>query len=200
MQEEPTRPNIETTAPACPPVLTPGGPLPPGYALMPAEEDEINLLDLFIVLLKHKVMIFLVVLLAGIGAVFYSKTLPNVYRSEITIDPIQVQVICRNAARGTVHATVVERMCGPTVYGHIHDPMRCCPENSVLSYGQVLVGRVDSVRDGKRLTDSGEACPILAGVPACPAVEGIGLFVHACPGAICGGCTRTDRGAGVMRT
>ena len=54
---------------------------------MPAEEDEINLLDLFIVLLKHKVMIFSVVILTGISAVVISLTMPNIYRSEVTIAP-----------------------------------------------------------------------------------------------------------------
>ncbi|MEI7672435.1 MAG: Wzz/FepE/Etk N-terminal domain-containing protein [Deltaproteobacteria bacterium] len=51
------------------------------------EEDEINLLDLFIVLLKHKVMIISVVFLAGIAALVMSLQMPNVYRSEATIAP-----------------------------------------------------------------------------------------------------------------
>ncbi len=96
MKEEPTRSKTEETAPACPsPVIaqgTPGQspPWSPGhgvYSDLPAEEDEINLLDLFIVLLKHKVMIFSVVLLAGIMAVVISIQMPNIYRSEITISP-----------------------------------------------------------------------------------------------------------------
>ena len=67
------------------PLTAPGGwnPYPPG---MP-EEDEINLLDLFIVLLKHKVMIFSVVFLAGVAALVISVQMPNVYRSEATIAP-----------------------------------------------------------------------------------------------------------------
>lgn len=85
MQEEPKKPKIEEIAPACPP------PIPPGYAspmpVEPVEEDEINLLDLFIVLLKHKVMIFSVVILTGISAVVISLTMPNSYRSESTIAP-----------------------------------------------------------------------------------------------------------------
>ncbi len=82
MQEEPKKPTTQENAPACPP------PVPPGYApFMTAEEDEINLLDLFIVLLKHKVMIFSVVLLAGILAVVISLQMPNIYRSECTIYP-----------------------------------------------------------------------------------------------------------------
>ena len=63
-------------------------PVPPVCPLgMPVEEDEINLLDLFIVLLKHKVMILSVVILAGIGAVAASLLMTNVYRSEATIAP-----------------------------------------------------------------------------------------------------------------
>ena len=93
MKEDPTRPKTEETAPACPPPgisWLPGTPWPPGYGGyqdLPAAEDEINLLDLFIVLLKHKVMIFSVVLLAGIMAVVISMQMPNIYRSEITISP-----------------------------------------------------------------------------------------------------------------
>ena len=94
MKEEPTRPKTarpmtEDAAPACPPpAIAPG--TPPGYGVypdLPMEEDEINLLDLFIVLLKHKVMIFSVVLLAGILAIVISMRMPNIYRSEVTIAP-----------------------------------------------------------------------------------------------------------------
>jgi uncharacterized protein involved in exopolysaccharide biosynthesis len=72
-------------AAADPRLVSPGGwnPYPPG---MP-EEDEINLLDLFIVVLKHKWMIFWVVFLAGIAAVAISLLMPNVYRSEAAITP-----------------------------------------------------------------------------------------------------------------
>lgn len=59
------------------------GPYPPDTP----EEDEINLLDLFIVLLKHKVMILSVVILAGIAAVVISLLMTEIYRSEITITP-----------------------------------------------------------------------------------------------------------------
>lgn len=97
MKEEPTIPKTEKAAPACPmPAIPPGtsGPpsplCPPGYGVYPdppAAEDEINLLDLFIILLKHKVMILSFVLLAGILAVVISLKMPNIYRSEITIAP-----------------------------------------------------------------------------------------------------------------
>jgi uncharacterized protein involved in exopolysaccharide biosynthesis len=53
------------------------------------EEDEINLLDLFIVLLKHKRMIFGVVFIAGVVAVISSLLMTNIYRSECTIVPIE---------------------------------------------------------------------------------------------------------------
>jgi len=53
------------------------------------QEDEINLLDLLIVLLKHKRMIFSVVFAAGIIAVIASLLMTNIYRSECTITPIE---------------------------------------------------------------------------------------------------------------
>lgn len=53
------------------------------------EEDEINLLDYVIVLLKHKWLIFGTVFLAGVAAVIYSLLLPNIYRSEAVIVPRQ---------------------------------------------------------------------------------------------------------------
>lgn len=51
------------------------------------EEDESNLLDLLIVILRHKKLIVLVVFLAGILAVLYTWSQPNIYRSECTIAP-----------------------------------------------------------------------------------------------------------------
>lgn len=58
-----------------------GGPYP--YP----EEDEINLLDLFIVLLKHKWLIIGMVSFIGVTAVIVSLALPNIYRSQATIVP-----------------------------------------------------------------------------------------------------------------
>lgn len=52
-------------------------------------EDEINLLDMFIVLLKYKRIIFFFVFIAGVAAVIYSLILTNIYRSECTIIPIE---------------------------------------------------------------------------------------------------------------
>ena len=62
-------------------------PYPQNYP--PYEEDEINLLDMFIVLLKHKWMIFWVVFAAGVVAVVASLLMTNIYRSECTIAPIE---------------------------------------------------------------------------------------------------------------
>ncbi|MDP2647223.1 MAG: Wzz/FepE/Etk N-terminal domain-containing protein [Desulfobacterales bacterium] len=72
----------------------PGNPpgYPPGYFVpypgdSPDTEDEINLLDLLIVLLKHKLLIIGIVFLAGVFSVIYAKSLDNIYRSEATIIP-----------------------------------------------------------------------------------------------------------------
>ncbi|MFZ3116502.1 MAG: Wzz/FepE/Etk N-terminal domain-containing protein, partial [Syntrophales bacterium] len=81
MQEEPKKRNIDDHASANPPP-------PPGCANgMPGEEDEINLLDLLIVLLKHKKMIVSVVFLAGVLAVVMSLMMTNIYRSESVLAP-----------------------------------------------------------------------------------------------------------------
>jgi uncharacterized protein involved in exopolysaccharide biosynthesis len=80
MQKETNMPTTEETSPA--------RPQSPDYVpCMTVDQDEVNLLDLFIVLLKHKVMIFSVVVLAGIAAVVISLLMPTVYRSEATIAP-----------------------------------------------------------------------------------------------------------------
>jgi len=52
-------------------------------------DDEINLLDYLIVLLKHKWRIASIVIIAGLIAVIHSLQLPNIYRSEATIFPRQ---------------------------------------------------------------------------------------------------------------
>jgi len=63
---------------------------PPPYYPYPYEpEDEINLLDYFIVLLKHKWLIIVLVFLTGLAAVFFSLRMTNIYRSEATIMPRQ---------------------------------------------------------------------------------------------------------------
>ena len=63
-------------------------PYPP-YPPYEYEEDEINLLDYVIVLLKYKWLIFGIVFATGIAAVIISLMLANIYRSEATIIPRQ---------------------------------------------------------------------------------------------------------------
>ncbi|MBW1982733.1 MAG: lipopolysaccharide biosynthesis protein [Deltaproteobacteria bacterium] len=55
----------------------------------PPDESSINLLDYFQVLLKHKKMIFLVVLCTAVSAVIISLLLPNMYTATATILPPQ---------------------------------------------------------------------------------------------------------------
>src|SRR5882672_2048354 len=64
----------------------PGAQTAPGPA---AEEDEIALLDLLIVLAKHKRVVFGVPLAAAIGAATISLLLPNVYTGATRILPPQ---------------------------------------------------------------------------------------------------------------
>lgn len=87
MQEETKKPKTEEVTPVQQPVPQAPVAYEPYAPVEPAGEGEINLLDLFIVLLKHKFMIFSAVILTGMIAVAYSLTLPNVYRSECTIAP-----------------------------------------------------------------------------------------------------------------
>lgn len=61
--------------------------LQPLYERTSAEEDEINLLDLLIVLLRHKFLIIGMTLVAGIGALVTTSGRERVYRSEATIAP-----------------------------------------------------------------------------------------------------------------
>ena len=66
---------------------------PPPYPNYPPHvddyDDEINLLDYIIVLLKYKWLIFGMVFVSGVAAVIISLMLPNIYRSEATIIPRQ---------------------------------------------------------------------------------------------------------------
>ena len=57
----------------------------PPYPYQDPEEDEINLFNCLLTLLKYKGMIFLMVMISGILAVFISLRMPNIYRSEATI-------------------------------------------------------------------------------------------------------------------
>jgi uncharacterized protein involved in exopolysaccharide biosynthesis len=62
------------------------------------EEDEINLLDYVIVLLKYKWLIFGIVFGTGLAAVIISLMLPNIYRSEATIMPRQQEKSAASSA------------------------------------------------------------------------------------------------------
>ena len=66
---------------------------PPEYRPPPPypydQEDEINLLDYFIVLLKHKKLIIGLVFFTGVFAVIISLLMTNIYRSEAVIVPRQ---------------------------------------------------------------------------------------------------------------
>jgi uncharacterized protein involved in exopolysaccharide biosynthesis len=66
---------------------------PPPYPNHPPHldnyDDEINLLEYVIVLLKYKWLIFGIVFATSVAAVIISLMLPNIYRSEATIIPRQ---------------------------------------------------------------------------------------------------------------
>ncbi|HDZ24721.1 MAG TPA: hypothetical protein ENH70_09325 [Desulfobacteraceae bacterium] len=57
------------------------------------QEEEVNLVDYLIVLLRHKLLIIGMVLIAGIGAVFMTLGRERVYRSEATIAPRSKETI-----------------------------------------------------------------------------------------------------------
>jgi len=79
----------------------------PGYPPYPPheyEDDEINLLDYFIVLLKHKWLIFGIVFATGLAAVIISLMLPNIYRSEATIIPRQQEKSATSSALSALTA------------------------------------------------------------------------------------------------
>jgi uncharacterized protein involved in exopolysaccharide biosynthesis len=70
----------------------------PPYPQYEYEEDEINLLDYVIVLLKYKWVIFGIVFVTGVAAVIISLMLPNIYRSEATIIPRQQEKLATSSA------------------------------------------------------------------------------------------------------
>ena len=81
---------------------------PPPHPPYPQSEydydDEINLLDYFIVLLKHKWLILGIVFAAGVAAVIISLMLPNIYRSEATIIPRQQEKSATSSALSALGA------------------------------------------------------------------------------------------------
>lgn len=62
-----------------------------GYPDAPYDDDEINLLDLFTVLVRRKRLIIWLVVLTGVAAVVISLLMTNVYRSEATIAPREME-------------------------------------------------------------------------------------------------------------
>ena len=78
-------------------------PYPP-YPPYEYEEDEINLLDYVIVLLKHKWLILGIVFATGIAAVIISLMLPNIYRSEATIIPREEEKSATSSALSALGA------------------------------------------------------------------------------------------------
>jgi hypothetical protein len=86
-------------------------PLYPNYP--PYEEEEINLLDYLIVLLKYKWLIFGIVFVTGVAAVIISLRMPNIYRSEATIIPRQQEKSATSSALSALGA--VSGMAGELV-------------------------------------------------------------------------------------
>jgi uncharacterized protein involved in exopolysaccharide biosynthesis len=70
----------------------------PPYPQYEYEEDEINLLDYVIVLLKYKWLIFGIVFVTGLSAVIITLMMPNIYRSEATIIPRQQEKSATSSA------------------------------------------------------------------------------------------------------
>ncbi len=66
------------------------------------EDDEINLLDLFMVLVRRKRLIIGLTFLTGVAAVIISLQMRNVYRSETTIAPRQIEQSGSKALSGAL--------------------------------------------------------------------------------------------------
>ena len=77
---------------------------PPYPDYPPYEEDEINLLDYVIVLLKYKWLILGIVFVTGVAAIIISLMLPNIYRSEATIIPRQQEKSATSSALSALGA------------------------------------------------------------------------------------------------
>ena len=56
-------------------------------AQMPAEDDEINLLDYWRILMRYKWLIVLITFISGAGTIVYAFSLTPIYRAEITLAP-----------------------------------------------------------------------------------------------------------------
>jgi len=79
----------------------PPAPFPPGYYGYD-DEDEISLVDLFMVLLKRKWLIMGLVFLTAVGAVAISLSMTNIYRSEATIAARQQEQSSSRALTGAL--------------------------------------------------------------------------------------------------
>jgi uncharacterized protein involved in exopolysaccharide biosynthesis len=77
-------------------------------------DEEINLLDYLVVLLKHKWLIFGIVFATGIAAIIISIRLPNIYRSEATIIPKQQEKSATSSALSALGAFggMAEKLAG----------------------------------------------------------------------------------------
>lgn len=82
-KENEKRPSAEAP-PVYPPPPYP--PYPPGMYL---EEDEINLLDYWRVLMKRKRMILAFIFVVTAASIIISLLMPNIYRSEVVLAPVE---------------------------------------------------------------------------------------------------------------
>ena len=53
----------------------------------PTYEDEIEIIDIFRILWKWKILIIVGTLVFGAGAVFYSLQVPKIFKAEMIIQP-----------------------------------------------------------------------------------------------------------------
>lgn len=64
-------------------------PYPPYPSRLYMEEDEINLLDYWHVIMKRKWMMFSLIFVVIIASVITSLSMPNVYRAEVVLAPVE---------------------------------------------------------------------------------------------------------------
>ena len=79
----------ESESPQLPPCPPQGYPLPPYYYQTPLhEDDDILFIELFIVIWRKKLLIFLITTLFTIISIAFSLWLTPVYRSEVLLSPV----------------------------------------------------------------------------------------------------------------
>lgn len=61
----------------------------PGYSMPPHQEDEINLLDMLLVVVKRKRMILIFSFVVAVAVAGISLLLPNIYHAEVLVAPAQ---------------------------------------------------------------------------------------------------------------